>query len=230
MGTGPAYLRLAAVSRFSKRAVGVIVVTVALAGCAASHDSQKLTSPKKWSVAVLGMPRIQGDQIPIRVARALLRSGRLQIDARDFQAARRVFRTPGGWLLPGSKGRLCLVRVVEPLVRDGDGGSLPPSSRAECATQEAFEAGRLFETQSLSPMLISRPPTRVAGITPNGVRLVKITAGGKTKTVRVVRNAYSAIARAPTSLSFVVTRAGKQSRRVVPLPSVGTISPRPNRR
>jgi hypothetical protein len=206
---------------------GVIALTLVLAGCGASRGSQKPASPGKWHVGVLRMPRTQGDQIPARVAHALLR-GRLPIDARDLQAARRVFRTPGGWLLPGSQGGLCLVRIVDPLVRGSDGGPLPSSSRVECATQEGVDAGRLFETQSLSPALVSRPPTRVSGITPDGVNSVKVSAGDKTKIVRVIRNAYSAIARAPTSLSFVITRAGKRSRRFIQLPSVGTISPRPN--
>jgi hypothetical protein len=147
----------------------------------------------------------------------------------DIYGARRVLPDQQGWLVSAPEDRLCLVRIVYPLVSEMDGKYLYPSVSRSCVSEAAAEAGRLVEVQSLSTTFVKHPPTRVDGIVPDGVRYVTIRfAGTASKVVEVVRNAYEAIVTNPRSVSFAAERGGRQHRYTVPLLSVAGGASTPN--
>jgi hypothetical protein len=138
----------------------------------------------------------------------------------DIREARKVLSKQEGWLIPAAEGKLCLVRVVYPLVPRSNGKRLPPSLSQTCASETEAVDGRLLETQSLSTTLAQRLPTRVDGIVPNGVHRVTVrSSDGASRTVPVARNAYEVIVVNPRSVAFVAERAGRR-RYIVRTPSV----------
>lgn len=206
------------------------MLLVGVAGCGSADDPPLATSSQS-ALDVLRAPRSNRDAVPPWVVRHLLTKGEEPaLSITDIHSARRVLPHQKGWLVSAPEDELCLVRVVYPLVFEIDGEHLPPSVIRSCSTEAAAEAGRLFETQSLSTTFAKRMPTRVDGIVPNGVPQVTVRfAGSGSKKVAVKRNAYETIVINPRSVSFVAKRTGRWQRYVIPLPSVAGASPTPYR-
>jgi hypothetical protein len=211
-------------------ATGVLVLALAigLVGCGSGPSTQVADASHSSVFAVLRTPRTSGDVVPLFVARFLLEGNEPKLAETDLQDARRVLPDQQGWLVPAPEDKLCLVRVVYPLISKSHGEDLPPSVNRTCSTQGAVEAGRLMETQSLSTTLAKRLPTRVDGVVPDGVHHVVVRSIGDTKkAVPVVRNAYEVIVVNPRTVSFVAEQAGRRRRYVVQTPSAAGGRPYP---
>jgi hypothetical protein len=224
-GAGPIARRI--------RAAGTAVILIllfAVAGCGTADHPQPAI-PHRSAFSVLRSSPSVEDAIPLWVVRRLSESDKPPVlSAADFADARRVLPRQKGWLAPAPEGELCLVRVAYPLVREMDGERLPPLAGRLCLSETEAEAGRLFETQSLSTTFAKRLPTRVVGIVPDGVHQVTVRfLGGASRKVAVKRNGYETVVINPRSLSFVAKRGGRRRRYVISLPTVAGASPTPYR-
>lgn len=133
-----------------------------------------------------------------------------------------------GWLVPTEGGGLCLLRVVDPLVKSKDGQRLPAAIDPVCVDRSMAERGRLMATLSLTTVPRRRVPTAVFGVVPDGVRRVVVrTDDGRRRVVVVSRNGYEATVTNPVSLSFVLGQGEDRHRYSIPTPSVAGGSPQP---
>lgn len=214
VGPGPV-ARLAGWAR-----VTALFLAVGLTGCGGARTAATTTAPQPLAFEVLRAAPSRADAPTPMVARYLLSAQGLALSAGELQNTRRVLSTQEGWLVPTQDHRLCLVRVVYPLVPRSNGERLPPSVSQTCASKAEAMHGRLLETQSLSTTFVKRMPTRVDGIVPDGVHRVTVrSSGGASRTVPAVHNAYEAIVVNPRSVSFVAEQAGRRRRYVIPTPS-----------
>jgi hypothetical protein len=193
-----------------------------LAGCGGSPNRQAASAAYSPPFAVLQSPATRVDALRPLAAQYLLKARKPAFSITDIRDAREVLSKQEGWLIPAAEGKLCLVRVVYPLVPRSNGKRLPPSISQTCASEADAVDGRLLETQSLSTTFAKRLPTRVDGIVPDGVHhvLVGSTIDGASKAVPVVRNAYEVIVVNPRSVTFVAEQAGRRRRYIVRTPSV----------
>lgn len=210
--------------------VTALVLAISLAGCGGARTAETTTAPQSSAFDVLRAAPRRGDALTPMVARYLLSAQGLALSPGELDNVRRVLTDQEGWLLPTVDGKLCLVRVVYPLVPTSNGERLPPSISQTCSSESEAIAGRLMETQSLSTTFAKRLPTRVDGIVPDGVHHVVIdsTIKGASKAVPVVRNAYEAIVVNPRSVSFVAEQAGRRRRYAVLTPSAAGGRPYPS--
>jgi len=201
---------------------------IGLAGCGGSRDGQAASSANPPPFAVLQSPATRRDASSPSVARDVLKARSPTFSITDIRDAREVLAKQEGWLIPAAEGKLCLVRVVYPLVPRSNGERLPPSISQTCASEADAMDGRLMETQSLSTTFAKRLPTRVDGVVPDGVHHVVVRSiGDAKKAVPVVRNAYEVIVVNPRSVSFVAKQARRRRRYIVQTPSVAGGRPYP---
>jgi hypothetical protein len=226
-------VRSRGVGTIAARVAGACVLALApaigLAGCGGTAERPRAAeSGEPSAFSVLRAARTSSDAVPLSFARDLLRSSEPNLYEPDIEGARKVLSHQLAWLVPGPGGALCLVRVVYPLVSEGQGERLPASLGRVCSSEGAAREGRLMETQSLSTTFAKRLPTLVDGIVPDGVhRVVVHSIGGVRRAVPVVRNAYEAIAESPRSISFVAPQAGRRRPYVVLTPSTAGGRPYP---
>jgi hypothetical protein len=179
--------------------------------------------------SVLQATRSSRDAVPPWAARHLLEEDEPRLSKTDLRDARRVLPNQQGWLVPAPGGKLCLARLVYPLVPRSHGKPVPPIVNRACSGEAEASMGRLMETQSLSTTFASRLPTRVDGIVPDGVHHVVINSSvDGTKTVSVARNAYELIVVNPRSVSFVTDLPGHRQRYIVQTPTVVGAKPYPS--
>lgn len=153
--------------------------------------------------AVARSARTPDDALPRRVRAALL-EGRFA--RADLQLARRITRS--GWLVPYRDGEVCLVQLVEPLIRQENGVSLPPAVSTRCLPEPAAHDGRLVEARALAVRPVPSPRYQVVGVVPDGVSHVELLFGAHGhETVTATRNAYEALARAPRAVRYVTAGA-----------------------
>jgi hypothetical protein len=199
-----------------------VLVAGCLGGCGSSQKRHRLSTAVKASAfAVLHTPGSGDEQMPSWVSHDLVANGEPTLSATNVRGARRVLANQQAWLIPAPEGKLCLARIVNPLVPEINGERLYPSLTRSCASLSETEAGQLHESQSLSTSFKRRMPTRVVGVVPDGVSEVTINYedSGSTK-VTVTRNAYEDVLINPSSVSFTATARNHSHRYVVKLSSV----------
>jgi hypothetical protein len=168
--------------------------------------------------AVLNTSAKPDDVVPKEVSTALAESVQPEFTSADIRAARRVLADEPVWLVPAVEGRLCMVRLVFPLVTGAQGRDLGPIPAQVCASEAEARAGELVSTHSLATSATRRASTSIVGIVPDGVRQVSLISRlGTSTTLPVIRNSYATVALEPASVTFVVDRGGRRVTRMVPL-------------
>jgi hypothetical protein len=206
-----------------------VLVLGCLGGCGSSKKPRRLSSAVSASAfAVLQTPDSASEAMPSWVSHDLVANGEPSLSSADVRGARRVLANQQAWLIPAPEGKLCLARIVDPLVSQINGERLYPSLTRSCASLAETEAGQLHESQSLSTSFKRRMPTRVVGVVPDGVSKVTINyEGGASTEVTVTRNAYEDVLINPSSVSFTATASSHSHRYVFKLSSVAGASSTP---
>ena len=192
--------------------MGLSAIVAGLSGCGQAD----LSSPPQMAFAVTRSDRTPEDALPRRVVAALLQSRRPRFVRADLRSARRITRYGHGWLVPAENGEVCLVQLLEPLIRQEDGVRLPPAVSRTCQPEAAAREGRLIEAVALAVHPVAYPPCRVLGIVPDGVSEVELLFGAHGhEIIPATRNAYEAVARAPRAVRYVP--AGTAAVHLVPI-------------
>lgn len=180
---------------------GLSTIVVGLSGCGRANVSSP-PAPPRMGFAVARSDRIPDDALTGRVRAALLESRRPRFASADLRLARRITRS--GWLVPDRDGEVCLVQLVEPLIREENGVSLAPAVSARCVPERAAQDGRLIEARALAVRPVPSPRYQVVGVVPDGVSRVELLFGAHGhETVTATRNGYEALARAPRAVRYV---------------------------
>ncbi len=166
--------------------------------------------------AVARSERTPDDTLPRRVVAALLENTHSAFVRADLPFARRITRFSAGWLVPAQNGEVCLVQLVQPLIRQENGVPLAPAVSTRCQPEAAAQEGRLIEARALVVRPVASPRYRVVGVVPDGVSQVELLFGEHGhETIAATRNAYEAVARAPRAVRYVT--AGAATAHSVPI-------------
>lgn len=219
--SGPRRHRTVALGVVSIATFGVCVA-LALLPQSSTTAARRGTRQPGQVFPVLDTPATPGDAVPPEVAASLTNSVDPEFTRADVRGARRILADEPGWLVVAADGELCLFYVLYALADPARGWKYePPTVAHACVPEGEADAGDLVVAQSLGSSVAASDAARVAGVAPNGVRLVTVRSRRRSVEVPVDRDGYEVVVGEPVAVTFVTVHGGASLKHVIP---VGTFS------